>query len=109
MEKAGQVWTVSSQVETSCVFSFFLLDSRDQWWLPQEQTLVQGNPSGAQGLHLPGLAPSLPQSPHQQPPRSGLAPRDCRHSPYGCCPDGHTASLGPQWQGCPGASCQQSR
>uniref|UniRef100_A0A8C7AT42 Papilin, proteoglycan like sulfated glycoprotein n=1 Tax=Neovison vison TaxID=452646 RepID=A0A8C7AT42_NEOVI len=84
-------------------------DSRDQWWLPQEQTLVQGNPSGAQGLHLPGLAPSLPQSPHQQPPRSGLAPRDCRHSPYGCCPDGHTASLGPQWQGCPGASCQQSR
>ncbi|XP_045865199.1 papilin isoform X2 [Meles meles] len=84
-------------------------DSRDQRWLPQEQTLVQGNPSGAQGLHLPGLAPSLPQSPHQQPPRSDLAPRDCRHSPYGCCPDGHTASLGPQWQGCLGASCQQSR
>ncbi|XP_032200907.1 papilin isoform X2 [Mustela erminea] len=84
-------------------------DSRGQWWLPQEQTLVPGNPSGAQGLHLPGLAPSLPQSPHQQPPQSGLAPQDCRHSPFGCCPDGHTASLGPQWQGCPGASCQQSR
>ncbi|XP_004754894.2 papilin isoform X5 [Mustela putorius furo] len=84
-------------------------DSRGQWWLPQEQTLVPGNPSGAQGLHLPGLAPSLPQSPHQQPLRPGLAPQDCRHSPYGCCPDGHTASLGPQWQGCPGASCQQSR
>uniref|UniRef100_A0A452TUX8 Papilin, proteoglycan like sulfated glycoprotein n=1 Tax=Ursus maritimus TaxID=29073 RepID=A0A452TUX8_URSMA len=84
-------------------------DSRDHWWLPQEQPSVQGNPRGAQGLHLPGLAPSLPQSPHRQPLRSGLAPQDCRHSPYGCCPDGHTTSLGPQWQGCPGASCQQSR
>ncbi|XP_064427363.1 papilin isoform X2 [Mirounga angustirostris] len=84
-------------------------DSRDQWWLPQEQPSVQGNPRRAQGLHLPGLAPSLPQSPHRQPLRSGLAPQDCRQSPYGCCPDGHTTSLGPQRQGCPGTSCQQSR
>nr|XP_035973742.1 papilin isoform X7 [Halichoerus grypus] len=84
-------------------------DSRDQWWLPQEQPSVQGNPRRAQGLHLPGLAPSLPQSPHRQPLRSGLAPQDCRQSPYGCCPDGHTTSLGPQQQGCPGTSCQQSR
>ncbi|XP_027945697.1 papilin isoform X1 [Eumetopias jubatus] len=84
-------------------------DSRDQWWLPQEQPSVQGNPRGAQGLHLPGVAPSLSRSPHWQPLRSGLAPQDCRQSPYGCCPDGHTISLGPQWQGCPGTSCQQSR
>ncbi|XP_038401111.1 papilin isoform X3 [Canis lupus familiaris] len=84
-------------------------DSRHQWWLPQEQPSVQGNPRGAQGLHLAGPAPALPQSPHQKPLQSGLAPQDCRHSAYGCCPDGHTASLGPQWQGCPGDSCQQSR
>ncbi|XP_043412466.1 papilin isoform X2 [Prionailurus bengalensis] len=81
-------------------------DSRGQWWARQEQPSAQGNPTGAQGLHLPAPAPSFQQSPHRQ---SGLAPHDCRLSPYGCCPDGHTVSLGPQWQGCPGASCQQSR
>ncbi|XP_060031479.1 papilin isoform X2 [Erinaceus europaeus] len=59
-----------------------------------------------QDPHLPasGPAPSL-----QQPLGSDLGGRDCRHSPHGCCPDGHTASLGPQWQGCPGTSCEQSR
>ncbi|MBV97868.1 Papilin, partial [Eschrichtius robustus] len=86
-------------------------DFRDQWWAPQEQPSAQGNPRGDQSPHLPapGPAPSLRHSSHRQPLQSGLAPRDCRHSPHGCCPDGHTASLGPQWQGCPGASCQQSR
>ncbi|KAM9091000.1 papilin isoform 5-T6 [Megaptera novaeangliae] len=86
-------------------------DFRDQWWAPQEQPSAQGNPRGDQSPHLPapGPAPSLRHSSHRQSLRSGLAPRDCRHSPHGCCPDGHTASLGPQWQGCPGASCQQSR
>ncbi|XP_054571909.1 papilin [Eptesicus fuscus] len=86
-------------------------DSRDQWWAPREQPSTPGNPRGDQGPHLPapGPASSLPQSPKQQPLWSGSGPQDCRHSPHGCCPDGHTASLGPQWQGCPGASCQQSR
>ncbi|XP_032338203.1 papilin isoform X2 [Camelus ferus] len=86
-------------------------DSRDQWWAPQEQPSIQGNPRGDQSPHLPALGPALSpqQSSHQQTLRSGSGPRDCRHSPYGCCPDGHTASLGPQWQGCLGASCQQSR
>ncbi|XP_033706790.1 papilin isoform X2 [Tursiops truncatus] len=86
-------------------------DFRDQWWAPQEQPSARGNPRGDQSPHLlaPGPAPSLRHSSHRQPLRSGLGPRDCRHSPHGCCPDGHTASLGPQWQGCPGASCQQSR
>ncbi|XP_014394827.1 PREDICTED: papilin [Myotis brandtii] len=87
------------------------LDSRDQWWAPREQPSTPGNPRGDQGPHLPapGPASSLQPSPEQQPLWSGPGPQDCRHSPHGCCPDGHTASLGPQWQGCPGASCQQSR
>lgn len=99
-------------METSHDLCFlFSLDFRDQWWAPQEQPSARGNPRGDQSPHLPapGPAPSLRHSSHRQPLRSGLGPRDCRHSPHGCCPDGHTASLGPQWQGCPGASCQQSR
>ncbi|XP_048654883.1 papilin isoform X4 [Marmota marmota marmota] len=88
-------------------------DSRDQRWAAQERPWVQRNPRRDQGLQLSALgpAPSLQQSPHWLPPRSGSGTSDCRHSPHGCCPDGHTASLGPQWQGCPGtgALCQQSR
>ncbi|XP_014639866.1 PREDICTED: papilin [Ceratotherium simum simum] len=86
-------------------------ESRNQWWAPQERPSAQGNPRRDPDPYLPGLgsAPSLQQSLHQQPLWSGSGPRDCRHSPYGCCPDGHTTSLGPEWQGCPGASCQQSR
>ncbi|XP_020030715.2 papilin isoform X1 [Castor canadensis] len=88
-------------------------DPRHQQWAAQERPWVQSKSRGNQGPHLsaPGPAPSLQQSPHWQPPRSGSGSRDCRYSPYGCCPDGHTLSLGPQWQGCPGAgaSCQQSR
>ncbi|KAM9646229.1 papilin isoform 2-T2 [Trichechus inunguis] len=86
-------------------------DSRGQWWAPQGRSSAWSNPRGNQGPHLsaPGPAPSLQQSPHQQSLRSGSVPWDCRHSPHGCCPDGHTASLGPLWQGCPRVSCQQSR
>ncbi|XP_057586709.1 papilin isoform X2 [Hippopotamus amphibius kiboko] len=86
-------------------------DFRGQRWTPQEQPSARGNPGADQGLQLPapGPAPSLQHSSHRQPLQPGSGPRDCRHSPHGCCPDGHTASLGPQWQGCPGASCQQSR
>ncbi|XP_015990263.2 papilin isoform X3 [Rousettus aegyptiacus] len=86
-------------------------DSRDQRWSPQEQPSARGNPRGHLSPHLPapGPAPSLQQMPQQQPLRSGSWPQDCRHSTHGCCPDGHTASLGPQWQGCPGTSCQQSK
>ncbi|KAI5937544.1 Papilin [Manis javanica] len=86
-------------------------ESRNQWWAPQKQPSAQGNLRGDQGPHppAPGPGPSLQQSPHRQPLQAGSMPWDCRHSPHGCCPDGHTASLGPQWQGCPGASCQQSR
>ncbi|XP_054232897.1 papilin isoform X10 [Homo sapiens] len=93
-------------------------DSRGQWWAAQEHPSARGDhrgergdPRGDQGTHLSALgpAPSLQQPPYQQPLRSGSGPHDCRHSPHGCCPDGHTASLGPQWQGCPGAPCQQSR
>ncbi|KAM7156010.1 papilin isoform 4-T4 [Molossus nigricans] len=85
-------------------------DSRDQW-APQEQPSARGNPRGDQGplLPAPGPVSSLQQSSSQQALWSGSGPQDCRHSLYGCCPDGHTASLGPQWQGCSGASCQQSR
>ncbi|XP_055292746.1 papilin isoform X2 [Moschus berezovskii] len=87
-------------------------DFRDQWWALQEQPSAQGNPRGDQSppLSAPGPAPSLQLSSYRQPLRPGSGPRDCRQSSHGCCPDGHTASLGPQWQGCPGASlCQQSR
>nr|XP_054522060.1 papilin isoform X8 [Pan troglodytes] len=93
-------------------------DSRGQWWAAQEHPSARGDhrgergdPRGDQGTHLSALgpAPSLQQPPYQQPLWSGSGPHDCRHSPHGCCPDGHTASLGPQWQGCPGAPCQQSR
>ncbi|XP_054386778.2 papilin isoform X8 [Pongo abelii] len=93
-------------------------DSRGQWWAAQEHPSArgdhrgeQGDSRGDEGTHLSalGTAPSLQQPPYQQPLRSGSGPHDCRHSPHGCCPDGHTASLGPQWQGCPGAPCQQSR
>ncbi|XP_047396271.1 papilin isoform X2 [Sciurus carolinensis] len=88
-------------------------DSRDQRWAAQVQPWAQSNPRRNQGLHLSALGPVLSpqQSPHWLPPSSGSGTSDCRHSPHGCCPDGHTASLGPQWQGCPGtgASCQQSR
>lgn len=109
------MWTqmeVRSQVDMSCVFCFLFLDSRDQRWARLEQPSAWGNPRGDQSPHqLPasGPASSLQQSPHQQPLRPGSRFQDCRHSPHGCCPDGHTASLGPQWQGCPEAFCQQSR
>ncbi|OWK09764.1 hypothetical protein Celaphus_00006015, partial [Cervus elaphus hippelaphus] len=87
-------------------------DFRDQWWAPQEQPSAWGNPRGDQSppVSAPGPAPSLQLSSYGQPLQPGSGPHDCRQSSHGCCPDGHTASLGPQWQGCPGASlCQQSR
>ncbi|XP_013362608.1 PREDICTED: papilin isoform X1 [Chinchilla lanigera] len=77
-------------------------DSRDQRpWVPTRPGGVHGSPPSA-----PGPNPSL-----QQPPRSGSGARDCRHSPYGCCPDGRTASPRPQGQGCPRTQvwCEQSR
>lgn len=92
-----------------CFLSF--LGSRDQRWAHEGQPSAWDNPRGDHGPHLPasGPGPSLQQSPDGQPLRPDSRPRDCRYSPYGCCPDGHTAALGPQWQGCPGASCRQSR
>ncbi|XP_006884852.1 PREDICTED: papilin [Elephantulus edwardii] len=88
-------------------------DFRGQWWIPQGQPSAWSDPRGDQGSHMsaPGPAPSLQQSTYQQPPRWGSGPQDCRHSPHGCCPDGHTASRGPHWEGCPGVgvACQQSR
>lgn len=94
-----------------CLCFLFFLGSRDQRWAHGEQLSAWDNPRGDHGPHLQasGPAPSLQQSPDWQPLRSDSRPRDCRYSPYGCCPDGHTTSLGPQWQGCPGASCGQSR
>ncbi|XP_027624907.1 LOW QUALITY PROTEIN: papilin [Tupaia chinensis] len=86
-------------------------DPRDMWGTAQEQPSSWDHPRGDQDPRLSarGPAPSLQQSPHRLPPGSSSGPGDCRYSPHGCCPDGHTASLGPQWQGCPGVSCQQSR
>ncbi|XP_065796332.1 papilin isoform X6 [Muntiacus reevesi] len=87
-------------------------DFKGQLWAPQEQPSARGDPRGDQSpaLSAPGPAPSPRLSPHGQPLQPGSGPQDCRQSSHGCCPDGHTASLGPQWQGCPGASlCQQSR
>ncbi|KAM4853982.1 papilin [Thomomys bottae] len=84
-------------------------DPKDQRWAAQEQPWTRNNPRGEQGPHMSPPGPA--HSPHQLPPRSSSGPGDCRHSPHGCCPDGRSMSLGPQWQGCPGAgaSCQQSR
>ncbi|XP_062947956.1 papilin isoform X2 [Cynocephalus volans] len=86
-------------------------DSRGQWWAAQKQPSALGNTREEQGPHLSaqGPAPSLQQFPHWQPLRSSPGSLDCRQSPHGCCPDGYTASLGPQWQGCPSTSCLQSR
>ncbi|XP_051004198.1 papilin [Acomys russatus] len=82
----------------------------DQRWAAQERTRAQSNPRDPH-LSSSGRVPTLQHPPHRPPPRPSPGPRDCRHSPHGCCPDGHTPSLGPQWQGCPlaGASCLQSR
>lgn len=89
------------------------IDTRDQPWAAPERPRTQSNPREGQDPHLSpaGRAPTLQHPPHQSPLRPSSGPRDCRHSPHGCCPDGHTPSLGPQWQGCPlaGASCLQSR
>ncbi|XP_048218195.1 papilin isoform X3 [Perognathus longimembris pacificus] len=84
-------------------------DPRDQQWAAQERPWARSNPRRDQGAHVSPPGPA--RSPHQLPPRSSSGPGDCRHSPHGCCPDGRSVSLGPQWQGCPGAgaSCQQSR
>ncbi|KAG8507748.1 Papilin, partial [Galemys pyrenaicus] len=86
-------------------------DSGDQQGAPQERLSALGDPRGDQDPHLRawGPAPSPQQSLHQQPLWSGSRVPDCRHSAHGCCPDGRTASLGPQWQGCPGMWCHQSR
>ncbi|XP_021509217.1 papilin isoform X1 [Meriones unguiculatus] len=88
-------------------------DARDQRWAAQERPRAQSNPRQGQDPHLSpaGRAPTLQHPLHRPPPRPSSGPQDCRHSPHGCCPDGHTPSLGPQWQGCPlaGASCLQSR
>ncbi|XP_021057219.1 papilin isoform X1 [Mus pahari] len=88
-------------------------DGREQQWAPLERPRPQSNPREGQdpNLSTAGRVPTLQRPPHQPPLRPGSGPRDCRHSPHGCCPDGHTPSLGPQWQGCPlaGASCLQSR
>lgn len=99
-------------MEALCVFCFLLfVDSRGQWWAAHEHPSAGGDHRGERGTDLSALGPaaSLQQPLHQQPLQSGSGPHDCRHSPHGCCPDGHTASLGPQWQGCPGVPCQQSR
>lgn len=89
------------------------LDARDQRWAAQERPRAQSNPREGQDpqLSAAGRAPILQHPPHRPPLRPNSGPRDCRHSPHGCCPDGHTPSLGPQWQGCPlaGALCLQSR
>ncbi|XP_058511180.1 papilin [Ochotona princeps] len=88
-------------------------DSRSQRWAAREPSTAWHNrrPDWGHQQLEPGPNPGT-QPPRPQPPlRSGPGPHDCRHSPHGCCPDGYTTSLGPQWQGCPGprASCQQSR
>ncbi|XP_008270321.3 papilin [Oryctolagus cuniculus] len=79
-------------------------DTRNQQWAAREPPGAWDGPRRDWGRRRPEPGPA---SGVQPPPRS----RDCRHSPHGCCPDGYTASLGPQWQGCPGprVSCQQSR
>ncbi|KAM6170913.1 papilin [Erethizon dorsatum] len=77
-------------------------DSRDQRpWVPGRPGEFHGSSPSA-----PGPNPFL-----TQPPRSGSGAQDCRRSPYGCCPDGHTVSPGPQGQGCARteAWCQRSR
>ncbi|XP_075804680.1 papilin isoform X1 [Microtus pennsylvanicus] len=88
-------------------------DARDQRWTAQERPRAQSNPREGSDPHqsAAGRVPSLQHPPHRSPLRPSSGPRDCRHSPHGCCPDGHTPSLGPQWQGCPlaGALCLQSR
>ncbi|XP_076407132.1 papilin isoform X1 [Peromyscus maniculatus bairdii] len=88
-------------------------DARDQRWAAQERPRAQSNPREGQDpqLSVAGRAPILQHPPHRPPLKPNSGPRDCRHSPHGCCPDGHTPSLGPQWQGCPlaGALCLQSR
>uniref|UniRef100_A0A8C5JYW4 Papilin n=1 Tax=Jaculus jaculus TaxID=51337 RepID=A0A8C5JYW4_JACJA len=87
-------------------------DPRDQRRAAEERPWIQSNSRVNQGPQLPpGQDPPLQQPPYRPPPRYLSGARDCRHSPHGCCPDGHTPSLGPQWQGCPlaGASCQHSR
>nr|XP_045010004.1 papilin [Jaculus jaculus] len=87
-------------------------DPRDQRRAAEERPWIQSNSRVNQGPQLPpGQDPPLQQPPYRPPPRYHSGARDCRHSPHGCCPDGHTPSLGPQWQGCPlaGASCQHSR
>ncbi|XP_049626236.1 papilin [Suncus etruscus] len=81
-------------------------DSHDAWWAPRERTSAEGNPGGDEG---PRSQTSLQPPPRRQSPGSGSGARDCRNSPHGCCPDGHSVSLGPQWQGCPEMSCEQSR
>lgn len=105
--KTRGLWGASSGL------SFSHIDARDQRWAAQERPRAQSNPRQGQDPHLSpaGRAPTLQHPPHRAPSRPSSGSRDCRHSPHGCCPDGHTPSLGPQWQGCPlaGASCLQSR
>ncbi|XP_051052278.1 papilin [Phodopus roborovskii] len=88
-------------------------DARDQRWAAQEPPRAQSKPREGQDPHLSaaGQVPTLQHPPHRPPLRPSSGPRDCRHNPHGCCPDGRTPSLGPQWQGCPlaGALCLQSR
>ncbi|XP_021102348.1 papilin isoform X3 [Heterocephalus glaber] len=81
------------------LLSFYSRDQRPS--VPNRPRGLGGSPPSAPG----------PTPPLQQPPRSGLGAQDCRQGPYGCCPDGRTASLGPQGQGCPRTEvwCQQSR
>ncbi|NXB20945.1 PPN protein, partial [Rhagologus leucostigma] len=49
-----------------------------------------------------------PASFSQDPP-AGAGSQDCRQSPHGCCPDGHTPASGPLGRGCPFSTCHQNR
>ncbi|NWR10932.1 PPN protein, partial [Paradoxornis webbianus] len=44
-----------------------------------------------------------------QGPPAGSGSQDCRQSPHGCCPDGHTPASGPLRRGCPSGTCHQNR
>ena len=74
--------------------SFSCIDGREQQWAPLERPRAQSNPREGQDPNLSsaGRAPTLQRPPHQPPLRPSSGPRDCRHSPHGCCPDGHTPS-----------------
>ncbi|NWX21624.1 PPN protein, partial [Aegotheles bennettii] len=74
---------------------------------PQEKQIQKSRPEDTYSNEIL-IQKSLPCSLGQD-SAAGTGSQDCRRSPHGCCPDGHTPASGPLGRGCSLSTCHQNR